>query len=49
MGKSFKCEGFDLAFVSMKVVPDVYRGEFYDFKNKQNELPSSSGILCSVA
>ena len=33
----------------MKWLPDVYRGEFYDFKNKQNELPISTGILCRVA
>ena len=33
----------------MTVVPDVYREEFSDFKHKQNELPSSSGILCRVA
>ena len=30
-------EGFDLAVECMKWLPDVYRGEFYDFKNKQNE------------
>ena len=49
MGNSFKCEGFDLAFVIYEGCLDVYRGEVYDFKNKQNELPNSSGILCGVA
>ena len=41
MGKWFRCEGVDLAVECMKWLPDVYRGEFYDFKNKQNELPIS--------
>ena len=35
--KCFRCEGFDLAVEYMKWLSDVYRGEFYDFKNKQNE------------
>ena len=33
----------------MKWLPDMYRGELYDFKNKKNELPISPGILCMVA
>ena len=32
----------------MKWLLDVYRGEFYHFKNKQNGLPISPGILCRV-
>ena len=29
-------QGFDLAVECMKWLPDVYRGEFYDLKNKEN-------------
>ena len=36
MGKWFRSEGFDLAVECMKWLPDVYRGEVIDFKNKQN-------------
>ena len=49
IGKWFSYQGFDLAVECMKQLLDVCRGEFYDFKNKQNEQPTSPGILCRVA
>ena len=30
-------EGFDLAVECVKWLPDVYRGEFYDFKTKKTK------------
>ena len=37
-----------ICVIAGKVVPDVCRGEFYNFKNKRNELPSSSGIYAGL-
>ena len=43
-----KTPGKPIAVECMKWLPGVSRGEFYDFKNKQNEYPTSPGILCRV-
>ena len=45
IGNWFICEVFDLAVECMKWLPDVYRGESYDFKNKQNDLPISPTFM----
>ena len=46
--KWFRCEGFNLAVECMKSLPDVYRGKFYDFKNKQNEQPTSLAFYAGL-